>query len=100
MLKWLIIALAGIVLYKLVFNDKAVKDKSEERQRARKIATGEMVKDPICGAYVDVDGSISVRDGDKIHRFCSYECREQFLDRLEAAGRELPESARNFDEDE
>ena len=50
----------------------------------------EMVKDPECGAYVAVDGSISVRDGEKVHRFCSYECRDKFLQRLEEGGRELP----------
>ncbi len=90
MIKWIILALAAFVLYKLVFNDKGRKDKEEEKSRARKIATGEMVKDPICGAYVDVEGSISVRDGKTIHRFCSYDCREKFLEQLEASGRELP----------
>jgi YHS domain-containing protein len=97
MLKWLIIALAAFVLYKLVFNDKGRKDKEEDKQRARKIATGEMVKDPVCGAYVDVEGSISVRDGKAVHRFCSYDCREKFLEQLEASGRELP--ARPSDDD-
>ena len=97
MLKWLIIALAAFVLYKLVFNDKGRKDKEEDKQRARKIATGEMVKDPVCGAYVDVEGSISVRDGKAVHRFCSYDCRVKFLEQLEASGRELP--ARPSDDD-
>ncbi len=97
MWKWIIIALAAFVLYKLVFNDKGRKDKEEDKRRERKIATGEMVKDPVCGAYVDVEGSISVRDGKTVHRFCSYDCREKFLERLEASGRELP--ARPSDDD-
>lgn len=97
MWKWIIIALAAFVLYKLVFNDKGRKDKEEDKRRERKIATGEMVKDPVCGAYVDVEGSISVRDGKAIHRFCSYDCREKFLEQLEASGRELP--ARPGDDD-
>lgn len=56
----------------------------------RKVAAGEMVKDPECGTYVSVDGNISVRDGDKVYRFCSYDCRDKFLQRLEEGGRELP----------
>ena len=56
----------------------------------RKVAAGEMVKDPECGTYVSVDGNISVRDGDKVYRFCSYECRDKFLERLQEGGRELP----------
>lgn len=98
MTKWIIIALAAFVLYKLVFNDKNRKSNDDDKQRDRKIATGEMVKDPICGSYVEKEGSISVRDGKTVHRFCSYECREKFLEDLEAGGRELP--GRSPDDDE
>jgi hypothetical protein len=94
MVKWLILILAGYVLYRLFANDfiKKKKDNKEESaaEMERKVAAGEMVKDPECGAYVAVDGSVSVRDGEKIYRFCSYECRDKFLQRLEEGGRELP----------
>ena len=30
------------------------------------------------------DASIRVRDGDKVYAFCSYECRDAFVKRLEA----------------
>ena len=56
----------------------------------RKIAAGEMIKDPECGTYVSAEGNISVRDGEIVHHFCSYECRDKFLQRLEEGGRELP----------
>ena len=94
MWKWLILILAGYALYRLFANDVLKKKKENKEDNAadleRKIAAGEMVKDPECGAYVAVDGSISVRDGEKVHRFCSYECRDKFLQRLEEGGRELP----------
>lgn len=92
--KWLILILAAYILYRLFANDfskKKTENKAESAaEMERKVAAGEMVKDPECGAYVAVDGSVSVRDGDKVHRFCSYECRDKFLQRLEEGGRELP----------
>ena len=93
MLKYLLIAAAIFVLYKLITNERGKKsgaDKEERKARERKIASGELVKDPVCGTYVDVDASIKVRDGKVIHHFCSYECRKKFLDELENEGREIP----------
>lgn len=93
MLKYVLIAAAIFVLYKLITNERGKKssaDKEERKIRERKIAAGEMVKDPVCGSYVDVDSSIKVRDGKVIHHFCSYDCRKRFLDELENEGREIP----------
>lgn len=91
MMKWLLIAVAVFVLYKLITNDKGRKDKQENKERERKIARGDMVKDPVCGSYVEVDSSIKVRDGKQVHHFCSYDCRQKFLDQLEHEGREIPQ---------
>ena len=94
MLKWLILIVAIYVLYRLFAKDELKKKKKNTEESAadleRKVAAGEMVKDPECGTYVSVDGNISVRDGDKVYRFCSYDCRDKFLQRLEEGGRELP----------
>lgn len=100
MVKWLVIAAALFILYKLITNDKGRKSKNEDKARERKIAAGEMLKDPICGAYVDVESSIKVRDGEKVHHFCSYECREKFLTELQEGGREIPELGKKDDEDD
>lgn len=94
MWKFIILALALYVLYKLFAND-FVKKKKENEKRSRedeekKIACGEMVKDPECGAYVAVDDSISVRDGKQVYYFCSYDCRDKFLERLESGQASLP----------
>lgn len=94
MWKWLVLGLAVYVLYRLFANDflKKKKENAEDQtaEVERKVAAGEMVKDPECGTYVSVDGNISVRDGDQVYRFCSYECRDKFLERLQKGGRELP----------
>lgn len=93
MLRWLVIGVVGYVLYKLVTNEmrKRAADNAKSAAKEKKTPTGEMVKDPVCGAYVAVASSVSVRDGAEVHRFCSYECRDSFLEKLRAAGRTIPE---------
>ena len=91
MWKWLILVLAGYVLYRMFMNDRNKKSKEEKKEKENLVATGEMVKDPVCGAYIDADSTISVRDGETIHKFCSYECRDEFLRRVG----KLPEKTSN-----
>lgn len=87
MWKLIFIAAALYIVYRLFANDFLKRRKEEEKvnqaETERKISIGEMVKDPECGAYVAVDDSISVKDGDRVYHFCSYECRDKFLKRLE-----------------
>lgn len=90
MLKWLLLIAAGYFLYRLVTNESRKKSKDDKKQKEEMVATGEMVRDPICGAYIDANGGVTVRDGDKTYRFCSYECRDNFLKQLESGGREIP----------
>lgn len=94
MWKWVILIAAAYALYRLFANDLLKKKKAGEAEEAvnleRQMASGEMAKDPECGTYVAVDSAISVRDGDMVHYFCSYECRTKFLRRLEEDGRHLP----------
>ncbi len=83
LIKFLIFAAAIFVVWKLFAGDrkqKQVKDKAKEENLA---ASGEMVKDPICGSYVRKDGDIRVRQGEQVHVFCSYECRDKFLKSLD-----------------
>lgn len=90
MLKWLLLIAAGYFLYRLVTNESRKKSKDDKKQKEEMVATGEMVRDPICGAYIDANGGVTVRDGEKTYRFCSYECRDAFLKQLESGGREIP----------
>ncbi|WP_419787903.1 transcriptional regulator [Pseudodesulfovibrio sp.] len=84
MLKFIVIGAAIFLLYKLFTGDKKKKEMNSEKVIKAKVASGEMVKDPICGTYVDRDGIIRVRNGEEVHVFCSYECRDKYLKQLEA----------------
>ncbi len=79
MLRWIVIIVAGFILYKMFTMDKKKKTQVANKEQDHKIKTGDMVKDPICGKYIPVDGDIRVRQGEELHRFCSYECRDKYL---------------------
>lgn len=84
MLKFIVIGVALFIIYKLFTGDKKQKEIKEEQSKAQMAETGEMVKDPVCGTYVPTDSDIRVKQGDKVHCFCSYECRDEFLKKLES----------------
>lgn len=98
MMKWLLIAAALVVLYKLITNTKERKKNEDSKAHDKKVARGEMVKDPVCGCYVETEGSISVKDGNITHRFCSYDCRERFLEQVKSSGRAIPEISKDDDD--
>ena len=84
MLKFLVIGAALFLVYKLFMGDKKNKNMQNEKVVKEKVASGDMVKDPACGTYVDKDSDIRVREGDKVHVFCSYECRDKYLKQIQA----------------
>lgn len=84
MLKFIVIGVALFLVYKLFLGDKKKNAMNKEQEMKAKVASGDMVKDPICGTYVERDGNIRVKEGDVVHTFCSYECRDRFLKQLEA----------------
>lgn len=94
MWKLIFLCVALYVLYKLFAKDFLLKKRENEKvdkaETDRKIAAGEMVKDPECGTYVSVDDSISVTDDGVRYYFCSYECRDKFLKKLGESGRNIP----------
>lgn len=85
--KLLLLAICAFVVWKLFAGDKRYKESkakaAEKDNTAELIASGEMVKDPVCGAYVSKNSDIRVRQGDVVLNFCSYECRENYLKRIQ-----------------
>ena len=84
LIKFLIFAAAAFVVWKLFAGDRKQKQVKNKAQEENLAASGEMIKDPVCGTYVRKDGDIRVRQGEAVHFFCSYECRDKYIKRLEA----------------
>jgi YHS domain-containing protein len=93
MIRWILLLLGAFIFYTLIRNEgrKRSADKDKDRNAGQGKDAANMVKDPECGTYVDATKSISVRDGDAVYRFCSYECRDAFLKKLQQDGRKIPE---------
>jgi len=80
--KLLILAVAVFIVWKLFSGDRRQKQLKKDKERETVVASGEMVKDPICGTYVRKDGDIRVRQGEQVFTFCSYDCREKYLQQI------------------
>lgn len=80
--KFIMLALCAAGLYFLFKGDSRKKEMQSDEEAEKLKSTGELVKDPECGTYVRKDGDIRVRSGEKIIVFCSYECREKYLEKL------------------
>lgn len=80
--KLLIFGLIGYALYRLFMNDRQKKSTHAQKNKEQMVANGDMTKDPTCGAYVEADSTISVRNGETVYHFCSYECRDTFLKKI------------------
>lgn len=84
MLKIIILVVVGFILFKLLTGDQRKKKEKVEKEKERMAADGVMVKDPICGTYVDKDTDIRVKNKGDVHCFCSYDCRDRYLKRIGA----------------
>ncbi|WP_031484191.1 hypothetical protein [Maridesulfovibrio frigidus] len=84
MLKFVVIGAALFIMWKLFTGEKRNKQNQESKQQDKKVKAGEMVKDPICGTYVQKDSDIRVKNGENVECFCSYECRDKYIKRIES----------------
>ncbi len=83
MFKFILFAVAAFAIYKLFLGDQKKRVQQQAKEQEEKVADGVMIEDPICGTYVATDSSIRVKQGNTVHCFCSYECRDKYLEHLE-----------------
>ncbi len=80
MFKFLIFAAATFFLYKLFINDRKKKAEVKANNTEELAKEGVLDKDPVCGTYVSKDSDIRIKEGDTVRCFCSYECRDKYLE--------------------
>ena len=80
--KILIFGIAAYALYRLFMNDKRKNIEKSENDEAKKVADGILVRDPVCGVYVEKENSFSVRNGDVVEYFCSDDCRQKYIKQI------------------
>lgn len=81
-MKFIVIAVVLFILYKLLTNDQKKKKDAQLKENKNLAASGEMVKDPVCGTYVDKDSDVRIKKDGQVHCFCSYDCRDRYLKRI------------------
>ncbi len=73
----LIFVLVKIIFWILNYVRFSQKDRWEKSGPAK---VNQMVKDPVCGIYVDIAEALSLNTGNGKQYFCSNKCRQRFLE--------------------
>jgi len=84
MLKFIIVAVVLFVLYKLLTGDHKKRKEAMLKEKERLAASGIMVKDPVCGTFVDKNSDVRIKQHGAVHCFCSYDCRDKYLKKLKS----------------
>ncbi|EFI35729.1 YHS domain protein [Desulfonatronospira thiodismutans ASO3-1] len=82
MMKFIVIAVVLFILYKLLTNDQKKKKDAQLKEKEKLAASGIMVKDPVCGTYVDKDSDVRIKKDGQVYCFCSYDCRDKYLKKI------------------
>jgi hypothetical protein len=83
---WLLVLSWGVWLLRRVFGSLLENAGASPQQhtnsageaQGRKL-TRRLVRDPVCGMYVDETLSIPMREGDELVHFCSIACRDAYV---------------------
>jgi YHS domain-containing protein len=79
-LKFLFAAFMIYLTLALFKKNKAVDDNKNKEDAV------DLIKDPICGTFVDKETGYKVKFYDKIYYFCSEECRDKFIKEKKSKG--------------
>jgi len=84
-----LIALLLLIIYftiKSFFQPIKKPKKSPRYKKPQAEPETDMVQDPECGVYLVPDNALSLTHQGKVYYFCSPQCREKFLAKLEPGG--------------
>lgn len=60
------------------FSTRRDHDELRQDQGKKAVNRGPLVRDPVCGASLDPQLALPLKDGRQTHFFCSEECRQKF----------------------
>ena len=77
---WMLRLLFAVLIIRLIWRFVAglVSGVQEPRPRDKRSGVA-LVRDPVCGTYVEPSRALSTRAGGTTHYFCSKECRRSFV---------------------
>lgn len=79
MLGWLVRLLLAVLVVRAIWSfASSLFAGASGRSRVRSPRSMPLVRDPVCGAYVEPSRALAARTGGKIHYFCSEDCRRAF----------------------
>lgn len=78
MIKLLMLALAGFILYSMISGLLRPGQRSQRKDRSRSQEGEQMVADPQCGTYVPANEAVKATINGKQHYFCSKKCLKEF----------------------
>lgn len=81
---WLVVVSWSVWLLRRVFgslNDTASSPEAAKGTASRQPLNSarRLVRDPVCGMYIDETFSIPMREGDELLHFCSIACRDAYV---------------------
>jgi YHS domain-containing protein len=72
---WLVRRLFGLLAENTASSPHAAKGTASSQPKTAR----HLVRDPVCGMYVDETLSIPMREGDELLHFCSIACRDAYV---------------------
>ena len=76
---WMLRLLFAVLIIRLIWKFVAgLVAGAREPQSRRTKAGGALVRDPVCGTYIEASRAFSTRAGGTTHYFCSRKCQQSF----------------------
>ncbi len=79
---WLVRLLIAVLIIRAIWGFVAsIVSGASGPKQVRRSRSMPLVRDPVCGTYIQQSRALAVRAGDKTHYFCSEDCRQEFARR-------------------